>query len=120
MAASDPRAGRPGPGYGRAASSLGLAGAAIESVVPAAVANLSRTVGRTLALSRLRVAAMLLALAAGVSIGLAATLDPAGEPQRGQAKQSALLTPINRRKPSQWSSEARSSIRMASRSPAPR
>jgi RNA polymerase sigma factor (sigma-70 family) len=70
----------------RAAGSLGLAGAAIESVVPAAVAQLSRRVARTLVLGRVRVAAVLVVLAAaGVSIGLAATLSPPDEPKPGQA-----------------------------------
>jgi RNA polymerase sigma factor (sigma-70 family) len=70
----------------RAASSLGLAGAAIESVVPATVANLSRRVARTLALSRVGMAAaMFLATVVGVSIGLAATLQPDDKPQRGAA-----------------------------------
>ncbi len=60
----------------QAASSLGLAGAAIESVVPAAVARLSRRVARTLVLPRLGVAAAAILLAAmGVSIGLAAALE---------------------------------------------
>ncbi len=66
----------------RAASSLGLAGAAIESVVPATVASLSRGVARTLALAKVRVgAAIFLLTVAGVSIGLAATLTP-DEPPR--------------------------------------
>ena len=54
--------------------SLGLAGAAIESVVPATVAHLSRRVGRTLALSRIGVGAALFVATVGVSIGLAATI----------------------------------------------
>jgi RNA polymerase sigma factor (sigma-70 family) len=66
----------------RAASSLGLAGAAIESVAPAAVATLSRGVARTLVLSKVRVGAVIFLLAvAGVSIGLAATFNP-DEPRR--------------------------------------
>jgi RNA polymerase sigma factor (sigma-70 family) len=61
----------------RAASSLGLAGAAIESVVSTAVATLSRGVARTLVLSKVRLGAGIFLLAvAGVSIGLAATLSP--------------------------------------------
>ncbi|MGP0063332.1 MAG: sigma-70 family RNA polymerase sigma factor [Isosphaeraceae bacterium] len=69
----------------RAASSLSLAGATIESVVPAAVASLSRGVARTLVLSKVRVGAGILLLAvAGVSIGLAATLTP-DEPRRANA-----------------------------------
>ena len=69
----------------RAASSLGLAGAAIESIVPATVANLSRRVARTLALSRVGVAASLILLATvGVSISLAAMLSPSDEPKPGQ------------------------------------
>jgi len=67
----------------RAASSMALGGAAIESVVPAAVAALARGVARTLAFSRLRTAACLIILAAvGVSIGLAASLHPTDEPSR--------------------------------------
>ncbi len=63
-------------------ASLGLAGAAIESVVPATVATLSRGVARTLVLSKVRVGAGIFLLAvAGVSIGLAATFRP-DEPQR--------------------------------------
>ena len=69
----------------RAASSLALADAAIESVVPAAVAILSRGVARTLILSKIRAGAALLVLAvAGVSIGLAATLKP-DEPRQEAA-----------------------------------
>ena len=65
----------------RAAAAMALGGAAIESVVPAAVAALTRGVGRTLVLSRVRTAACLLILAAaGVSIGLAASHGPADEP----------------------------------------
>jgi RNA polymerase sigma factor (sigma-70 family) len=64
----------------RAAGALALGGAAIESVVPAAVAALSRGVLHTLALSRVRVAAGLILLTlAGVSIGLAATFRPTDE-----------------------------------------
>ncbi len=59
----------------RAASSLALAGAAIENVVPAAVATLSRGVARTLVLSKVRVGAVIFLAVASVSIGLAATLD---------------------------------------------
>jgi RNA polymerase sigma factor (sigma-70 family) len=70
----------------RAAGSLGLAGAAIESVVPATVAKLSRRVARTLTLSRVGVgAALLLVAAAGVSIGLAATLGQDPKPRGGPA-----------------------------------
>ena len=67
----------------RAASSMALGGAAIESIVPAAVAALARGVARTLAFSRLRTAACLIILAAvGVSIGLTASLQLADEPSR--------------------------------------
>ena len=67
-------------------SSTGLAGAAIESVVPAAVASLSRRVARTLVLSRVGVAAVMVVMAAaGFSIGLAATMRPDEKPQRGPA-----------------------------------
>ncbi len=70
----------------KAAGSLALAGAAIESVVPAAVAALSRGVARTLVLTKVRAAAALVVLAvAGVSIGLAATYPPADEPRRAAA-----------------------------------
>ncbi len=78
----------------QAASSLGLAGAAIESVVSATVANLSRRVARTLALSRVGVAASLILLATvGVSIGLAATLGPDDQPHRGAAMEKPRGTP---------------------------
>jgi RNA polymerase sigma factor (sigma-70 family) len=67
----------------RAGASLGLAGAAIESVVPTTVAALAHAVGRTLVFSRVRTAACLFILAAaGVSFGLAASFDPADEPAR--------------------------------------
>ncbi len=68
----------------RAASTLGMAGAAIESVVPPTVAGLSRRVVRTLALARVGAAAALaLTALVGVSIGLAATLRPEQERQHG-------------------------------------
>ncbi len=71
----------------RDCAALGLAGAAIEGVVPATVAALARGVGRTLAFSRLRIAACLFIVAAtGLSIGLAASLGPADEPARPAAK----------------------------------
>ncbi len=67
----------------KAAGSLVLAGAAIESVVPATVAALSRGVARTLVITKVRAAAALLLTAvAGVSIGLAATYTPTDEPRR--------------------------------------
>ena len=70
----------------RAGASLGLASASIESVVPATVAALVRGVTRTLAISRIRTVACLFILAvAGVSFGIAASLDPADEPTRGAA-----------------------------------
>ncbi len=70
----------------QAASSLGLAGAAIESVVPATVANLSRRVARKLVLARVGMAASLVLLAlAGVSIGLAAAMNPDDKPQPAQS-----------------------------------
>ncbi len=73
----------------RAAASLGLAGAAIESVVPATVAALARGVARTLVFSRVRAAAGLFILAAaGLSIGLAASFKPADEPSRPAARGS--------------------------------
>jgi RNA polymerase sigma factor (sigma-70 family) len=73
----------------RAASSLGLAGAAIESVVPAKVAGLSRRVARTLALSRVGAIGSLIVLAVvGVSIGLAATLSPDDQPRTGPAMEA--------------------------------
>jgi RNA polymerase sigma factor (sigma-70 family) len=77
----------------RAASSLGLAGAAIESVAPATVATLSRGVARTLLLSNIRVGIGLFALAvAGVSIGLAATSHSGDEPRQA-AKGSEMPGP---------------------------
>ena len=76
-----------------AASSLGLAGAAIESVVPVAVARLSRRVARTLVLARVGVSASLILLAVmGVSIGLAATLKQQ-IPQRAPAGGAAMEKP---------------------------
>ena len=66
----------------QAASSLALAGAAIENVVSPAVATLSRGIARTLVVSKVRAGAGIILLAvAGVSIGLAATF-PADEPRR--------------------------------------
>jgi RNA polymerase sigma factor (sigma-70 family) len=73
----------------RAAVSLGLGGAAIESVVPATVAAMARGAARTLAFSRVRAAACLFILAAaGLSIGLAASSKPADEPSRPAARGS--------------------------------
>ena len=70
----------------KAAGSLALAGAAIESVVPATVAALSRSVARTLVITKVRAAAALLLMAvAGVSIGLAATYTPTDEPRRASS-----------------------------------
>jgi RNA polymerase sigma factor (sigma-70 family) len=67
----------------RAAGSLALAGAAIESVVSVRVAALSRGVARTLVIAKVRlVAALLLMAVAGVSIGLAAAYTPKDEPRR--------------------------------------
>ncbi len=74
----------------RAVSSMGLAGAAMESVVPVAVASLSRGVARTLILARVGVAAALLVcVAAGVSIGLAATLKPDEKHQQNPGMEKA-------------------------------
>ncbi len=84
----------------RAACSLGLAGAAIESVVPAEVAGLSRRVARTLALSRVGVAGSMVLLAvAGVSIGLAATLQPDDKPQGAPAMPAAQGAMMKRQAP---------------------
>ncbi len=83
----------------RAASSLGLAGAAIESVVPATVASLSRRVARTLALSKLGAATLLLLAAACVSIGVAATLQPEQKPQDGAAMQKPQVAAGKRQAP---------------------
>lgn len=72
----------------RAVGSLGLAGAAVEGVVPAAAARLSRAVARRLVVARAGVSVALLAVTfAGFSIGLAATagFGPSDEPQAGQA-----------------------------------
>ncbi len=67
----------------RSASALALASAAIENVVPAAVASLSRGVVRTLLLSRIRAAAAVIVLTvAGVSIGLAATFRSGDDPRQ--------------------------------------
>jgi RNA polymerase sigma factor (sigma-70 family) len=84
----------------RAASSLGLAGAVIESVVPATVASLSRRVARALALSRVSAAAAFFLVAAvGVSIGLAATLQQESKPQRGAAMQKPQARAEKRQTP---------------------
>ncbi len=72
----------------RAVGSLGLAGAAVEGVVPASAARLSRAVARRLVVARAGVSVALLAVTfAGFSIGLAATaaFGPHDEPQAGQA-----------------------------------
>lgn len=73
----------------RSACSLRLAGAAIESVVPTKVASLSRRVVRALALPRLGAASLLLVAIAGVSIALAATLEPTEDPPQGPAMSRA-------------------------------
>jgi RNA polymerase sigma factor (sigma-70 family) len=74
----------------KAAGALALAGAAIESVVPATVAALSRGVARTLVLAKVRVVATLTVLAVvSVSIGLAATYTtPTDEPRSAAAADS--------------------------------
>jgi RNA polymerase sigma factor (sigma-70 family) len=78
----------------KAAGSLALAGAAIESVVPAAVASLSRGVARTLVFAKVRAAAALMVLAvAAVSIGLAATYATTDEPRRGVSGQAPTNPP---------------------------
>ena len=130
MAPADARAGLAGADATvRAASSMGLAGAAIESVVPAAVASLSRGVARTLVLSRVGVAARCWSfVAAGVSIGLAATLQPDEKPQRappwrsrgGTRRRGPARGARRRRGPNPWSCAARSWIRTGSRWPVPR
>ena len=80
----------------RAGVSLGLASGSIESVVPATVAALVRGVTRTLAISRIRTAACLFILAAaGVSLGIAASLDPVDEPMRAAAA-SGQASPAGR------------------------
>ena len=77
----------------RAAGSLGLGNAAIESTVPAAVATLSRGIARSLVLSELRVGASIFLLAVvGVSIGLPATFTP-DEPQRAGARPNGASPP---------------------------
>ncbi|MHB1561005.1 MAG: sigma factor-like helix-turn-helix DNA-binding protein [Isosphaeraceae bacterium] len=68
----------------RSAGALGLAGISVESAVPTAVARLSRRVARTLSLARAAALASILVVAAGVSIGLAASLQTASTPQRGE------------------------------------
>lgn len=73
----------------RAVGSLGLAGASVESAVPAAVVRLSRRVARTLSLARAAALASIVVVAAGVSIGLAAGLQTAGAPQRGEMMKKA-------------------------------
>jgi RNA polymerase sigma factor (sigma-70 family) len=78
----------------RAAGSLALAGAAIESVVPARVAALSRGVARALVIAKVRVVATLLLIAvAGVSIGLAAAYTPKDEPRRAAPVPSTANPP---------------------------
>ena len=72
----------------RAATCFSLGAAAMESVVPASVANLSRGVIRTLLVSRVRmVAALVVLTVAGVSLGLAAT-SSTGEPPRPPTRQA--------------------------------
>ncbi len=74
----------------RSAGALGLAGASVESAVPTAVARLSRRVARTLSLARAAaLASIVVVAAAGVSIGLAAGLQTAGAPQRGEMMKKA-------------------------------
>ncbi len=79
----------------RAAASLNLAGATIESVVPATVAGLARGAARTLVVSRLRAVACLLILlfAAGVSIGLVASLRARQQPARPASPGQAMPGP---------------------------
>ncbi len=95
----------------RAASSMGLAGAAIESVVPVTVARLSRGVARALVLSKVRVGAGIFLLAVvGVSIGLAATLAP-DEPQRAASGPTMASPPraaVKKNEPPLAQEEARS------------
>jgi RNA polymerase sigma factor (sigma-70 family) len=67
----------------RAGVSLRLAGPTIESLVPSAVAALVHGVARSLAFNRVRTAACLFILVtAGVSFGIAASLERADEPLR--------------------------------------
>ena len=78
----------------RAGVSLRLAGAAIESVVPAAVAALAHGVARSLVFTSVRTAACVFILvAAGVSLGIAASLDRADEPSRA-APPRELASPV--------------------------
>ncbi len=78
----------------RAAAALGLAGATIESVVPAAVAGLARGAARALDVSRLRAAAcVLVLLAAGVSIAVAASRGPGQQAPRPAVPGRAMPGP---------------------------
>jgi hypothetical protein len=80
----------------RAAASLGLAGAAIESAVPPTVAALAHGVARMLVFSRVRAAAWLFMLAvAGVSFGIAASLNPVDEPSRPAVGSEMASPPRN-------------------------
>jgi hypothetical protein len=80
----------------RAATSLALAEAAQETVVPATVAGLSRGVARALTFSRIRLAlGPVLLAAACLAIGLAATLphdDPGREPPQPRSEPAGAQT----------------------------
>jgi len=74
----------------RAAAALALAGAAIESVVPATVAALSRGVVRNLMFAKVRLASVLVILGiATTAIGLTLAAPAKGRPQRDSAKAKA-------------------------------
>jgi RNA polymerase sigma factor (sigma-70 family) len=78
----------------RAACFLALAGATIETVVPAPVAALSRRVARTLVLSHVRLALVpALLIMASVSIGLAATFPSDDKPKGMPLGESVMDRP---------------------------
>ncbi len=78
----------------RAGVSLRLAGTAIESVVPPAVATLSHGVARSLVFARVRaVACVFILVAAGFSFGIAAAIDPADQQSR-PAPPSEMASPV--------------------------
>jgi len=74
----------------RAAASLALAGAAIENIVPATVAALSRGVVRNLMFAKVRLASVLVILGMATAvIGLTMAAPATGRPQRDSAETKA-------------------------------
>jgi len=87
----------------RSAASLSLAGAAIENVVPAAVASLSRGVVHNLLMAKVRMASVLILLGVTVAaIGLTAIAPAADKPQDKNAMDGPAVkapTPKTNEKP---------------------